>query len=369
MNINVQGQSIDKQATRLAVVDCDIHPQMRANTDLFPFLSERWRNHMTTYGNFQRQALGDTLAYPRMTPDVARRDAWPPGGAPPGSDLEFMRKQHLDLNGVEVGILVPLRTGSGSQRNLEYGAALAHAMNDWQSAEWLDKEPRLRGSILCTPEDPVAAVKEIDHRAQDGRFVQVLIPPRTDEPLGRRRYWPIFEAAVRNNRPIGMHVGGVSGHPASAGSGAPSYYMEEHHSLVPAMQAVVTSMVLEGVFEQFPTLKVALVEGSFAWSPALSWRLDKHWKRMKDEVPHLKRKPSEYVHDHFWYTTQPIEEPDDPQDLYKVMDWIGWDHLMFSTDYPHWDFDDPRYVFKAKLDEKRRSMIFRDNAKALYGLV
>ena len=369
MNINVRGQSIDQQATRLAVVDCDIHPQMRANTDLFPFLAERWRNHMMTYGNSQRQALGETLAYPRMTPDVARRDAWPPGGAPPGSDLDFMRKQHLDPNGVEFGVLVPLRTGSGSPRNLDYGAALAHAMNDWQIAEWLDKEPRLRGSILCTPEDPVAAVKEIDQRGQDRRFVQVLIPPRTDEPLGRRRYWPIYEAAVRNNLPIGMHVGGVSGHPATGGSGAPSYYMEEHHSLVPAMQAVVTSMVLEGVFEKFPTLKVALVEGSFAWSPALSWRLDKAWKRMKDEVPHLKRKPSEYLREHFWYTTQPIEEPDDPQDLYKVMDWIGWDHLMFSTDYPHWDFDDPRYVFKAKLDEKRRSMIFRDNAKALYGLV
>ena len=48
MNINVRGQSIDQQATRLAVVDCDIHPQMRAASDLFPFLSERWRTHMQT---------------------------------------------------------------------------------------------------------------------------------------------------------------------------------------------------------------------------------------------------------------------------------------------------------------------------------
>ena len=178
MNVAVR-EGIDQQATRLSVVDCDIHPQMRLQSDLHPFLSERWRTHMQTFGNFQRQALGETLAYPRMTPDVARRDAWPPGGAPPGSDLDFMRKQHLDLNGVEYGILVPLRTGAGSQRNVEYGAALAHAMNDWQIAEWLDKEPRLRGSILATPEYPEAAVKEINERAKDRRFVQVLLPPRT----------------------------------------------------------------------------------------------------------------------------------------------------------------------------------------------
>jgi len=134
------------------------------------------------------------------------------------------------------------------------------------------------------------------------------------------------------------------------------------------MQAVVVSMVLEGVFEHFPTLKMALVEGSFAWVPALSWRLDTQWRRMKDEVPHLARKPSEYVREHFWFTTQPIEEPPQPQQLFDVMSWIGWDRIMFSTDYPHWDFDDPRYVFKGKLDERHRRMIFRENAKALYGL-
>ena len=134
------------------------------------------------------------------------------------------------------------------------------------------------------------------------------------------------------------------------------------------MQAVVTSMSSKACSKHFPTCKVALIEGGFAWVPALKWRLDKQWKRLRDEVPHLKRPPSEYVRDHFWFTTQPIEEPDSPEDLYDVMRWIGWDRIMFSTDYPHWDFDDPRYVFKGKLDEQHRRMIFRDNAKALYGL-
>ena len=221
MNVAVREPKVE-QATRLSVVDCDIHPTLRTGSDLKPYLSSRWQHHLETYGAYIRQALSETLAYPRMTPDVARRDAWPPNGAPPGSDLDFMREQHLDANGVEYGVLVPLRTGAGSQRNVEYGAALARAMNDWQAAEWLAKEKRLRGSIMVTPEYPEAAVAEIERCAGNRGFVQVLLPPRTDEPSGRRRYWPVYEAAVAHNLPIGMHVGGVSGQPCTAGSGPAS---------------------------------------------------------------------------------------------------------------------------------------------------
>ncbi len=179
-----------------------------------------------------RQALSETLAYPRMTPDVARRDAWPTNGGPPGSDLEFMRQQHLDLNGVEYGVLIALRNG-GTQRNLDYGAALCRAVNDWQVEYWLDKEPRLRGSLAVHPEDPVGAVKEIERASADKRFVQVLLPPRMDEPAGRRRYWPIYEAAVRAGLPIGMHCRWRRRASVHRRLGAqPPTIIEEHHSLV-----------------------------------------------------------------------------------------------------------------------------------------
>ena len=111
-----------------------------------------------------------------------------------------------------------------------------------------------------------------------------------------------------------------------------------------------------------------LVEAGFAWAPSLCWRLDQHWERMRDEVPHVKRPPSEYVREHFWYTTQPMEEPEHPEHLRDIIDWIGWDRLLFSTDYPHWDFDDPRFAFKCKLTREQRAQIFSDNAKALFGL-
>ena len=97
--------------------------------------------------------------------------------------------------------------------------------------------------------------------------------------------------------------------------------------------------------------------------------MDKHWARMRNEVPQVKRPPSEYLRTHFWFTTQPIEEPDHPQHLADIISWLGWDRLMFSSDYPHWDFDDPQQVFKFRLSEAEQAMVFRDNAKKVYGLV
>ena len=110
------------------------------------------------------------------------------------------------------------------------------------------------------------------------------------------------------------------------------------------------------------------MEGGFAWLPSLTWRLDKQYKRLRNEVPHLKKLPSEYIRDHIWVTTQPIEEPEQPEDLLTTMEWIGWDRIMFSTDYPHWDQDDPRYAIKVPMPAAEKQMLFRDNAMAFYGL-
>ena len=76
------------------------------------------------------------------------------------------------------------------------------------------------------------------------------------------------------------------------------------------MQAVMASLVFEGVFERFPKLRICLIESGFTWVPALTWRMDRQWERMRKEVPHVKRPPSEYVREHFWFATQPIEEPE-----------------------------------------------------------
>jgi predicted TIM-barrel fold metal-dependent hydrolase len=239
-------------------------------------------------------------------------------------------------------------------------------MNDWQIDTWLDPDPRLRGSVCIPYNNAPASVKEIEARANDGRFVQVLVLSRTGDPLGNQRYWPIFEAAEACGLPIGVHAFGQSGYPVS-GSGWPSFYFEEMFGHSVSCQAVVTSLVLEGVFERFPKLKVCVIEAGVAWLPSLMWRLDTQWKKLKSELPHLKRLPSEYVRESIWITTQPIEEPDPRQYMIDTLDWLGWDRICFASDYPHWDFDDPMLALPLnKITREKRNKYFRESARDLY---
>lgn len=98
------------------------------------------------------------------------------------------------------------------------------------------------------------------------------------------------------------------------------------------------------------------------------WRLDAFWRRLKSEVPNVSRPPSEYIRERVRFTSQPFEEPDQPGDLLTVFDSApASELLMFSTDYPHWDFDDPQWVLR-KLRSQERQRILRDNALEFYGL-
>jgi predicted TIM-barrel fold metal-dependent hydrolase len=369
MNVTVRDPRPDRPGqTHLGYVDCDVHPMVKSGADFDPFLSARWVEHRKTIGARPRQGLSRATAYPRMSPGVGQRmDAWPKDGGLPGSDLDLMRAQLLDLFDVSHGLLAPLVGGHAAERNVEYAAAMAAAVNEWQLARFCEPEPRLKAAVQITLEHEQAALAEIEKRAGDRRFVQVNIPPRSIEPLGRHRYRRILAACAAAGLPISLHLGGTSGHP-STGGGWPSFYHEEHPSYVQSMQTLVISLICEGVLEDIPDLKVVLVEGGFAWWPSLAWRLDKHWKRLKAEVPRLRRAPSEYLRESFWVTTQPIEEPEKPADMLWLIEAIGPDRIMFSTDYPHWDQDDPRYAFKVKLPDDWARMIYRDNAKALYRL-
>jgi predicted TIM-barrel fold metal-dependent hydrolase len=369
MNVTLRDHKIDQPAqNHLGFVDCDVHPYFRSPADFDPFLSARWQAHRRSIGGRSRGGLAKASQYPRMSPGSGMRmDAWPKDGSHPGSNLAMLREQLLDLFDVSYGLLAPLVGGAAAERNVEFGAAMAIAVNEWQCAYFCDPEPRLKASVQITLEHEQAALAEIEKRGGDRRFVQVNIPPRGLEPLGRHRYRKILAACAANGFPISLHLGGTSGH-ASTGGGWPSFYHEEHPSYVQTMETLVISLVCEGVFEEIPDLKVVMVEGGFAWLPALAWRLDKHWKRLRAEVPSLKRPPSEYIREHFWVTTQPIEEPERAADMIPLLEWVGPDRVMFSTDYPHWDQDDPRYAFKVKLPDDWARQIYRDNALALYRL-
>ncbi len=346
---------------RPAIIDCDFHNEIDSIQDLFPYLSERWVKHLKTFG-FRHPNSG---YYPRFMDN--REEERPPSGRKAGSEIGFARESYLDPYNVAYAILNPLMPANAAL-DLDLGAALATAANDWQVAEWLDQDERLRASIVIAPENPEAAAAEVRLRAQDERFVQVFFMGRCQEPMGRRKYWPIYEAAAESGVHVATHAFGAYGQPIT-GAGHASFYIEDHTSPPQAAQANVTSMVVEGVFDRFG-LQLISVENGFGWVPALMWRLDAAWTQLRAEVPHLERLPSEIICEHLYVSTQPIEEPPRKKDFAVLLEHFGSmkDHLLLASDYPHWDGDNPDTVLPSSMSAELKHAVRWGNASRLYGL-
>jgi predicted TIM-barrel fold metal-dependent hydrolase len=162
-----------------------------------------------------------------------------------------------------------------------------------------------------------------------------------------------------------MHTGGYVDH---RGAGYPSFYLDYHVGNGIVTQGQLTSLVAGGLFEEVPGVRVVMTESGVAWVAALRWSLDAAWKLMRDDHPRLKRLPSEYIDEHVWFTTQPIEEPEDPQHLMYAIEQANLrDRLLFATDYPHWDFDSPKQALPRVINKELRHRIMAGNALDLYG--
>ena len=149
--------------------------------------------------------------------------------------------------------------------------------------------------------------------------------------------------------------------------GLPSYNHDfmVTYSLLAANQ--VMSLIFDGVFDRFPNLRIVLVEHAFTWILPLMWRMDAIYEARKSWVD-IKRKPSEYVKDHIKFTTQPLDYPEDKTELTRAFEWMECEKiLLFSSDYPHWTFDDPRWLVKHLPEHASEAVMFR-NGIATYHL-
>jgi predicted TIM-barrel fold metal-dependent hydrolase len=248
---------------------------------------------------------------------------------------------------------------------------LARAHNDWLRERWSDgANPRLRGSILCPAQDPLAAAREIERCAADPWFVHVLVGG-SERPYGEPRYLPIFEAAAAAGLPVAIHSGGEGlGIAASPGGAGPGTFYIEWHTLGSAgsIMAHLCSLLVNGTFERVSGLKVLLMEGGLAWLPGILWRLDTNWRGLRSEVPWLDRKPSEVARQHVRFSTQPLEHTDGNDELlWEMLAATGApDTLLFASDYPHWDSDDPQTMIR-RLPADWHPKVMHDNAVAFYG--
>jgi predicted TIM-barrel fold metal-dependent hydrolase len=344
-------------AVAAPAVDVDVHCAPSSIAQLAPYLDNYWRDYFAGAEADLSPTFG--RAYPLAARTTARR---------PPDQLEVLQGQLLDGRAGGVSILTCI-TAFSAGRNPYCEAAVARAVNDWLRDEWLERDPRLRGSIAVPTVDVDAAVDEIDRLGVDGRFVQVLLPVRgLDARWGNVRFRKILAAAARHDLVVGLHAwGGVGSSPTAAGF--THTYLEDYlTNSQTAVQAQLVSLIAEGVFDELPQLRIAMLECGFSWIPGLMWRFDKDWKALWREVPWMKGKPSDYLYRHVRFSTQPAHLPRQPERARELLDMMrAADLLMFASDHPHDHGRGGERLFDA-LDEQERAAVFGANATEFYRL-
>ena len=315
-------------------IDCDIHPAIGGTrTTLLPYLDDHWKEQVVS-----RAIDGlDLNSYPPNMALSGRAD-WRPKHGKPGSDLAMVQRGAFDQLGSSHAICNVLY-GAQAVYDPYMASAFCKAINDWIAAEWLDRDPRLRASIVIPWQAPDLAIEEIERRAPDKRFVSVLLLAQGETLLGRRHYWPVWQAAEKHQLPLAIHAGSAY-RQAPSSVGWPSYRYEYYLAEAQAFQAQVLSLIYEGVFLKFPKLKVVLMESGVTWLPAFMWRANKTWRGVRVEVPWVDREPAAIMRDHVRVTMQPFDAPPDAASVADIIEMIGSDKMfLFASDYPHWQFD------------------------------
>jgi predicted TIM-barrel fold metal-dependent hydrolase len=314
-------------------IDCDVHVVVPGTTALLPYLEPYWAEQVRTRG-VDDLTLTSTMPH---SPFATRSD-WRPSQGKAASKIELLREHLLDPFDLSIAICNCV-WGAQAIHSEDFAVALCRAVNTWIAKEWLDKDSRLRASIVIPTQSPSRAAEEIEHWAHDSRFVQVLVLAGSDVPLGRRQMWPIYRAAEKHELPLCVHAGNSYRH-APTILGWPSYFYEEYVGYAGLMQSQLLSLLVEGVFTECPNLRVVLAESGIGWLPAFLWRAEKGWRGLRAEVPWVSRSPIEIIRESVRLTAQPFDGPTNSEDLARLLDQIGSDEmLLFSTDYPHWQFE------------------------------
>lgn len=345
-----------------SVIDCDVHANVPSLDALLPYLDPVWVEASRERG--WHGPTGPKLSYPPGAPTTAR-DEWKHADEPTAGRIELLQQEILDPISAEYAVL-NCYYGIDSLRHPDWAPALARAVNDWLIAEWFEKDKRLVGSLVIPARDPQAAAAEIERVGGHPQFKQVMLPVRSERLYGQRIFHPIYEAAQRNDLVIGLQWGGTA-EGAPSPTGYAGYYAEEYAVETQLYLSQLTSMIFEGVFQKFPALRVAVMEGGFTWVPTWGWSMNKKWKGLRRDFPWLDELPLDVLRRHVRFSIAPSDLGSVEQTR-TIVEWLGSeDILMFASDYPHRHRNDVAKLLDA-VPETMKAKIMAESARDWYRL-
>lgn len=281
------------------------------------------------------------------------------------------RLADMDSEGIDVQVLYgSFIIGLSSYSDPGLAADVATAYNDWMLDTLCARAPdRLKPVAVVPLQDINRAIVEMQRVALRGA-VGVTIPPMLAESnLDDPALIPFFEAAAAVDLAIGVH-GAPGMHLPLPAAGRFHNYAQVHALSFPVDQMVAfTSLVMGGVLDRFPTLRVAFLESGIGWVPYFVHRVHEHFEKLGGSLPAMKTEPAELIARGQCYFSFECEE----RLLDTYVEHLGTDSIVYASDYPHWDSDFPGTVAEtraraAHLGDDTVAKLLGDNAARLYGL-
>ncbi|MCH8346691.1 MAG: amidohydrolase, partial [Chloroflexi bacterium] len=247
--------------------------------------------------------------------------------------------------------------------------AVARAANNHFAADYGGRTKRLRPVGVLPLQDPPAAAAELRRAVTELGLVSFeLLSTGLRLPLGDTFYDPLYAEAERLGVPLCIH--GTRGNAQDVGGHLFRTFSEVHCYTFPASVILqFTSIFFNAVPVRFPKLKLAFLEIGASWLPYYLPRMDEHWElRGEFETPLLTKRPSELFRESPIYVSLEAEE----LLLSQTIDYVGDDHFLYASDFPHWDAGFPKNIetleARTDLSEATKRKILYENPKALFGL-
>jgi predicted TIM-barrel fold metal-dependent hydrolase len=344
------------------IIDCSLHPLGAGTEDVLHYLGEPWKRRGVAYG-FQKGPYHPPIG--RFSPK-ARSHA---DDGLPASDPSSVIERFLDPSAIDVAVLLPLTFGLVPE--VRFDTALTKATNNWLAEHWLDPDAnrgRFKGTIRVNPRDVRGAIEQIERWAGHPGFVQIAVPLESHAPYGQEAYFPIWEAAVAHNLPVAFHSDGWAGAQfPPTGAGYPSLFLEAHVQQPLLALVHLSSMIVEGVLDRLPGLRLVFADGGFALFEPMMWRIDRDWRSLRFETPWIDELPSAYLRRHVRVVLHKADVETDGERMAAVLNAFGGSEiLIYGSNFPFWD--------TLEVDEARASIpaddfrvVLMRNAAALYG--